>query len=133
MPDSRRLRVLVVDDQDAVSQMVADAIRHAGHDVVGTARDGVEAIERAAQLRPEVVVMDVLMPRKNGVEAMRAILGERTAQRVVLMSGEYRSLGLTREELLRNGAAALLEKPFNVSQLFDLLRRWSEQAPATDN
>jgi YesN/AraC family two-component response regulator len=99
--------------------------------VVGTARDGVEAVERAEQLRPEVVIMDVSMPRKNGVEAMKAILEAGTAQWVALMSGEYRSLGLTREEMMRNGAAALLEKPFNVSQLFDLLRQWSEQGPAT--
>ena len=46
------------------------------------------------------------------------------------MSGEYRSLGLTQQEMMRNGAAAFLEKPFNVSQLFDLLAGWSEQSPA---
>jgi CheY-like chemotaxis protein len=126
MPVSRRLRIMVVDDQEAVCEVVSDTIRFAGHEVVGTARDGVEAVERAEQLRPEVVIMDVSMPRKNGVEAMRSILEAGTAQHVALMSGEYRSLGLTREEMMRNGAAAFLEKPFNVSQLFDLLRQWSE-------
>lgn len=130
MPDSKRLRVLVVDDQEAVCEVVAETIRYAGHDVVGTARDGVEAIEQAEQLRPDVVIMDVAMPRKNGVEAMKTILETRTAGRVVLMSGEYRSLGLTQQEMMRNGAAAFLEKPFNVSQLFDLLAGWSEQSPA---
>jgi CheY-like chemotaxis protein len=122
---------MVVDDQEAVCEVVSDTIRFAGHEVVGTARDGVEAVERAEQLRPEVVIMDVSMPRKNGVEAMRAILEAGTAQRVALMSGEYRSLGLTQEEMMRNGAAAFLEKPFNVSQLFDLLRQWSEQGATT--
>ena len=120
----------MVDDQEAVCEVVSDTVRFAGHDVVGTARDGVEAIERAEQLRPEVVIMDVSMPRKNGVDAMKTMLGAGTVQRVALMSGEYRSLGLTREEMLRNGASAFLEKPFNVSQLFDLLRQWSEQGPA---
>jgi CheY-like chemotaxis protein len=116
-----------VDDQEAVCEVVSDTIRYAGHEVVGTARDGVEAIERAEQLRPDVVIMDVAMPRKNGVEAMRAILEARTAGRVALMSGEYRSLGLTRDEMMRNGAAAFLEKPFSVDQLFELLGQWSEQ------
>ena len=119
--------MLVVDDQEAVCEVVSDTIRYAGHEVVGTARDGVEAIERAEQLRPDVVIMDVAMPRKNGVEAMRAILEARTAGRVALMSGEYRSLGLTRDEMMRNGAAAFLEKPFSVDQLFELLGQWSEQ------
>ena len=126
MPDSKRLRVLVVDDQEAVCEVVAETIRYAGHDVIGTARDGVEAIERAEQLRPDVVIMDVAMPRKNGVEAMKTILETRTAGRVALMSGEYRSLGLTQQEMMRNGAAAFLEKPFNVDQLFDLLAQWSQ-------
>jgi CheY-like chemotaxis protein len=126
VPDSKRLRVLVVDDQEAVCEVVAETIRYAGHDVIGTARDGVEAIERAEQLRPDVVIMDVAMPRKNGVEAMKTILETRTAGRVALMSGEYRSLGLTQQEMMRNGAAAFLEKPFNVDQLFDLLAQWSQ-------
>ena len=133
MPGARRLRVLVVDDQEAVCEVVADTIRFAGHDVVGTARDGVEAIERAEQLRPDVVIMDVAMPRKNGVEAMKTILEAQTAERVALMSGEYRSLGLTREEMMRHGAAAFLEKPFSVNDLFDLLGQWSGQTPATGN
>src|ERR1051325_4689564 len=85
VPEPKRLRVLVVDDQEAVCEVVAETIRYAGHDVVGTARDGVEAIEQAEQLRPDVVIMDVAMPRKNGVEAMKTILETRTAGRVVLM------------------------------------------------
>ncbi len=121
----RSLRVIVVDDQAAVCDVVADTIRFAGHDVVATASDGVEAVARAKEWRPDLVVMDVLMPRMNGVEAMRAILAEGTAKRVMLMSGEYRSAGLSHEELIKQGAAAFLEKPFDVNALFALLDRWS--------
>jgi CheY-like chemotaxis protein len=121
----KKLRVMVVDDQPAVCQVVADAIEYAGHDIVGTAKDGVEAVSLAKDLRPDLVVMDISMPRMNGVDAMKAILAAGSAKRVLLMSGEYRSLGVTREEMMREGAAGFMEKPFNVSELFNLLDRWS--------
>ena len=119
---------MVVDDQEAVCEVVSDAIRSAGHEIVGTARDGVEAIARADELRPDVVVMDVLMPRMNGVEAMKAILKADTARRVMLMSGEFRSIGFTMDDLYRLGAAAFLEKPFNIGTLYELLEQWTVEA-----
>jgi CheY-like chemotaxis protein len=123
--ESKKLRVLVVDDQPAVCEVVADAIQYAGCDVVGRAKDGAEAVTQARELRPDLVVMDVSMPRMNGVEAMKAILAAGTAKRVLLMSGEYRSLGVTREEMMREGAAGFMEKPFNITELFNLLDHWS--------
>jgi CheY-like chemotaxis protein len=123
--DSKKLRVLVVDDQPAVCEVVADTIAYAGHEIVGKAKDGMEAVSLAKELQPDLVVMDISMPRMNGVEAMKAILGAKSAKRVLLMSGEYRSLGVTREEMMREGAAAFMEKPFNVSELFELLEQWA--------
>jgi CheY-like chemotaxis protein len=122
---AKQLRVMVVDDQEAVCEVIADTIRHGGFEVVGMARNGVEAIARAADLRPDVVVMDIAMPEMNGVEAMREILTAGTAARVLLVSGEYRSLGLTKDDIYGSGASAFLEKPFNVSELFKLLETWS--------
>ncbi|MGD0017552.1 MAG: response regulator [Verrucomicrobiia bacterium] len=113
----RRLRVLVVDDQPAVREVVGDMVQFTGHDVIGGAADGIEAVEQARRLRPDIVIMDVVMPRANGIEAMRTILAEKTAIGVLLMSGEYHSHGMTKEELLKAGAAAFLEKPFSLNDL----------------
>lgn len=121
MAEKKTLRVLVVDDQSAVAEVVADTIRYAGHDVVGTASDGAQAVERAAALQPDLVVMDVVMPRMNGVEAMEAILRAGSARWVVIMSGEYRSMGFTLAEIKKRGARDFLEKPFDVTRLFTLL------------
>jgi DNA-binding NarL/FixJ family response regulator len=123
--NGKKLRVVVVDDQLPVCEVVADTIQYAGHEIVGKAKDGVEAVALAKELRPDLVVMDVSMPRMNGVDAMKAILAAGSARRVLLMSGEYRSLGVTRDEMMREGAAAFMEKPFNVTELFDLLDRWA--------
>jgi len=124
--DDRKLRVVVVDDEPAVCKVVADTIEYAGHQIIGKGRDGVEAVALAKELLPDLVVMDILMPRMNGVDAMKMILADRSAKRVLLMSGEYHSLGVTREALIREGAAGFMEKPFNVSKLFELLDRWAE-------
>lgn len=126
----KKLRVLVVDDQPAVAEVVADSIQYAGHEIVGIARDGVEAVEKAKELKPDLVVMDISMPRMNGVEAMKAILAAGAAKRILLMSGEYRSLGVTRDEMMRHGASAFMEKPFNVGDLFDMLDRWAAEVHA---
>lgn len=123
----KKLRVLVVDDQPAVCEVVADSIQYAGHEIVGTAKDGMEAVTRAKELQPDLVVMDISMPRMNGVEAMKAILAAGSAKKVLLMSGEYRSLGVTRDEMMRHGASGFMEKPFNVTELFDMLDRWAAE------
>ena len=123
----KKLRVLVVDDQPAVAEVVADTIQYAGHEIVGIGKDGVDGVTKAKELKPDLVVMDISMPRMNGVEAMTAILTAGDAKRVLLMSGEYRSLGVTRDEMMRNGAAGFMEKPFNVTELFDMLDRWSAE------
>lgn len=124
-PTGFKLRVLVVDDQESVLEVVSETISYAGHEVVGRARDGMEAVKLAQDLKPDLVVMDVLMPKLNGVEAMRSILAGGLCKRVMLMSGECRSLGMTREQILQKGALTFLEKPFNVTELFSLLDQWA--------
>ena len=126
----KKLRVLVVDDQPAVAEVVADTIQYAGHEIVGIGKDGMDAVAKAKELKPDLVVMDISMPKMNGVEAMKAILTAKDAKRVLLMSGEYRSLGVTRDEMMRNGAAGFMEKPFNVTELFDMLDRWAAEVGA---
>lgn len=69
-----RVRVVVADDQDLVrSGFKLILMSYDGIDVVGEARDGHEAVEMASRLRPDVVLMDIRMPRMNGIEATRAI------------------------------------------------------------
>ncbi|MCS7049201.1 MAG: response regulator [Verrucomicrobiae bacterium] len=121
-----KLRVVVVDDQEGVRAVVADTVRFAGHDVVATAADGREALECCRQHRPDVVIMDVQMPGLNGADAMEIMLREGLTKRVVLMSGEWRSLGLRSDDLRQRGAAAFLEKPFSVTQLFQLLDEYAK-------
>ena len=74
--EPRRIRVLLVDDHSIMREGLQSMLKDSEEfEVVGQARDGVEAVSAASELSPDVIVMDVIMPRKDGVEACREIMG----------------------------------------------------------
>ena len=78
-----RVRVLGADDQELVrSGFKRILMSYDGIDVVGEARDGHEAVELASRLHPDVVLMDIRMPRMNGIEATRAIRDDAALENV---------------------------------------------------
>ncbi len=81
------LRILTVDDEEAVRRGARELLSsHSGWQVCGEAEDGIQAVESARALRPDVVVMDVAMPRMNGVDATRAIRQELPETKIILLS-----------------------------------------------
>jgi len=106
------IRVLLVDDSATVREYLAYLLAEdPALEVVGTARDGLEAVEQAERLKPDVIVMDVHMPRMNGYEATRRIM-ERVPPPIVLVSASS-----SREEVamtfeaLKAGALTVVDKP----------------------
>src|SRR5258707_5029381 len=65
----QKRRILVIDDGDSVRDVIRIFLEHAGFEVCGEAADGVEGIEQAKKLKPDLIVLDLAMPRMNGAEA----------------------------------------------------------------
>lgn len=118
---SARARVLIVDDSDVRLRQLRQILRDAGHEVVGSARDGLEAIERYRELRPQVVIMDLIMPRMNGLDALRGIL-EIDPDADVVIASSMRSPE-SALECRRCGARFYLHKPFEPDVVRQIVAR----------
>ncbi len=107
---SKPIRVLVVDDSAFVRKVVSQMLsRSPAIEVVGTARDGEDALEMVERLRPDVVTLDLMMPRMNGVEFLRA-QGSRRPVPVVICSIAHES-GEMALEAFEAGAVEFVQKP----------------------
>jgi CheY-like chemotaxis protein len=112
-------KVLTAEDDPIVRADLRLILEDAGFDVVPDARDGVEAVDLAREHRPDVILMDLSLPRLDGVEATRQILDERAVP-IVAFTGH--SSGKVLEEAVDAGASASLTKPFSELQLVTTLR-----------
>ena len=81
------LRILLADDHEIVRRGLVSLLKsHAGWEVCGEAQDGRQAIEKAKELRPEVVILDIGMPNLNGLEAARQILRDNAQSKVLILT-----------------------------------------------
>jgi AmiR/NasT family two-component response regulator len=102
-------RVLVAEDEALIRLDLVEMLREEGYDVAGEAADGEEAIKLATELNPDLVILDVKMPKVDGIEAAQHIAGNRIAPVVILTAFSQRDLV---ERARDAGAMAYLVKPF---------------------
>ncbi|HEX3691614.1 MAG TPA: response regulator [Solirubrobacteraceae bacterium] len=110
-------RVLVVDDAAFMRKVVSDALISGGHEVVGEGANGVEAVARFQDLRPDLTMLDITMPEKTGLEALAEIIAIDPNAKVLMCS----ALGQESKviEALKLGAKNFLVKPFKPDALLE--------------
>jgi two-component system chemotaxis response regulator CheY len=108
-------RVLIVDDAAFMRKMLSDALSSGGHEVVGEASNGNEAVQQFQELRPELTTLDITMPEKDGLQALREILSFDPTARVVMCS----ALGQESKvlESIKAGAKDFVVKPFQAERV----------------
>ncbi|MDP2182030.1 MAG: response regulator [Actinomycetota bacterium] len=103
------MRVLIAEDEALIRMDLREMLEEEGHEVVGEARTGTEAVAMTRELRPDLVFMDVEMPEMNGIDAAR-IIGEETLAPVVMVTAFSQTSYV--ESASAAGAMAYLVKPF---------------------
>ena len=118
---STRLRLLIAEDDIAARETLTEVLHALGYDVVAAVSSGVEAADRAREMKPDAVLLDVHMPDGSGIEAAEVISRSLPGIAVILFSGDD-NVSLSDEEAVTTGAVAFLPKPVPPKMLDSTIR-----------
>ena len=122
-------KVLVVDDQPHIVRLIQVNLEKEGFEVT-TAGDGVEGLARVREVKPDLVILDVIMPRKDGFQVLREIkMDQQFAETPVIML-TVKTHNADIVEGLKEGAELYLPKPFHPKELVSLVKRVLETGSA---
>ncbi|MBI4609889.1 MAG: sigma-54-dependent Fis family transcriptional regulator [Candidatus Rokubacteria bacterium] len=121
---SRKLRVLVADDEKNLRELLLRELTRKGHEVEGAA-DGMEALERLKESSPDVVLLDIKMPRMEGIDLLRELQRFPEAPQAIVMTG-FQDVS-TAVEAMKLGAYDYLTKPAKIEELDVLIRKAAEK------
>ncbi len=114
-------RILVVDDEEAIRLVLREALEYAGHEVV-EAEDGVAGIEQYHCRRADLVILDILMPRKDGLETIQELRQADPAVKIIAISGGVRGGNVDSLAAARAlGAQRTLAKPFRLHEMLEIV------------
>ncbi len=119
-------RILVADDASFMRQMIREIVEAEGHEVVAEASDGVQAVEMFREHHPDLVTMDIVMPRRSGIDAVRGILELDGGATVVMCSALGQETLVT--EALQAGAKDFIVKPFKPEAVTTTIQKVLEKA-----
>ena len=121
MSSGEHIRVMIVDDHSIMRVGLKQVLEQSGEfKVVGQAGDGEEAVRMAADVSPDVVVMDVMMPKKDGVEACREIMESASETRVIMLTASTEEDAVV--EAIAAGATGYLQKETGLDRLLSAVR-----------
>jgi two-component system chemotaxis response regulator CheY len=114
-------RILIVDDAIFMRTMLRNIFVESGFEVVGEAQNGVEAVDKFRQLTPDLTTLDIVMPERNGIEALKQIMNIDPKAKVVICSAlGQESLIL---EALESGARDFIVKPFKPAKVVEVAQK----------
>ncbi len=115
------LKVLIVDDASFMRTMLKDILVSGGFDLAGEAMDGIEAVQKYKELKPDIVTMDIVMPLKSGIDAVKEIIALNKEARIIMCSAlGQESLVL---EAINAGAKDYIIKPFDPDKVIEMVKK----------
>ena len=114
-------RLLIVDDALIMRKRIKEIAQKAGWEVAGEAADGAEALQKHQELRPDLTTMDIVMPKMDGVAALRAVRAQDATAQVVMVSAVDQREKLA--ECVKLGAIDFIVKPFDPANLLKFFEK----------
>lgn len=113
-------RILIVDDAAFMRMMLRDILSKNGYDVCGEASNGNEALEKYKELKPDLVTLDITMPEKDGISALKDIRGFDSSAKCVMCSAMGQQAMVI--EAVQAGAKDFIVKPFQADRVLESIR-----------
>lgn len=111
--------VMIIDDSDAIRMVLKDIIVIGKHNLVGELDNGVRALEEYIKVKPDIVLLDMAMPKKDGTSVLKEIIGCNPNAKIIMISASDNQE--TVKECMRLGAKAYILKPFNFQEVLDTI------------
>ncbi len=115
------IRVLVVDDAAFMRMMIKDILSKNGYDIVGEAENGLKAVEKYQELKPDLTTMDITMPEMDGITAVKEIKKVDPAAKVIMCSAMGQQAMVI--EAIQSGARDFIVKPFQPDRVLEAVRK----------
>ena len=114
-------RILIVDDAAFMRMMIKDILTKNNFEVVGEAADGVQAIEKYFDLKPDLVTMDITMPEMDGIAALKAIKEKDPAAKIIMCSAMGQQAMVI--DAIQAGAKDFIVKPFQADRVVEAIEK----------
>jgi len=114
-------RILIVDDAAFMRMMIKEILTKNGFTVVGEASDGQQAVDKYKELHPDLVTMDITMPEKDGIQALKEIRALDSAAKVIMCSAMGQQAMVI--DAIQAGARDFIVKPFQADRVIEAIRK----------
>ena len=113
--------ILIVDDAAFMRMMIKDILTKNGYTVAGEAENGLKAVEKYAELKPDLVLMDITMPEMDGIQALKKIKSTDPAASVIMCSAMGQQAMVI--ESIQAGARDFIVKPFQADRVLEAVKK----------
>lgn len=114
-------RIVIVEDNEVSRTLLRTLLRNAGYEVIGEARDGLSGLELVDRLQPDLVCLDVIMPKLDGMKVLAKLRRETPDIPVLMITGHADREAV--ENMIKEGASGIVVKPFNAKKVLEAVER----------
>jgi len=113
--------IMIADDSDAIRLVLNDVLSIDGHNIVGEAKDGAESVELFLQIVPDLLLLDLAMPKKDGLTVVKEIIAQHPDAKIILITASDDQKVI--QQVLDAGAVSYISKPFDFTAVLKIISK----------